>query len=366
MASYNVNITFVDLTCCDHQFKTDFVFNLHRLEMHGGKDQRLSQKSQQVAANPTVQLGDVESNSELGQEDIKTFSVSNCRQCGLKIPPRSLSSHIEIQHTPALLQCPNCDYVNKNKSYIRRHYNLIHNIECNICGNIFKNIKLHLLSTICGKELNHSNVYCVICRDIFRNKSELKTHTRKVHDTAKIQGENQLVPVLNCQYCGKQTSASYMKMHIKYKHFSALLKCSKCEYTNCRKTEVKKHFKNAHTEKANTPCQFCGKVYKHIKVHLKNTMCGKNIDDREKGYCEQCGKVLYNKDALKTHIKQVHDKVKDRQCTQCHYVTYSTFNLRQHVSQVHLGKSLEYENCAHCGKRTTSQVKYLYFKVAVL
>ena len=165
--------------------------------------------------------------------------------------------------------------------------------------------------------------------------------------------------ILICPHCGMQTSSpKILGQHIRMLHTGAFHKCSNCEYQSRRKGDIKLHYMRRHTEQLNTTCQFCGKLFKEIKDHLKTTMCGKDEDDREKTTCEQCGKIVQNRNKLQ-HIKLVHNIVKDKKCTQCSYVTYSNFNLRLHVSKVHMGKSLEYENCPHCSKITSNMKRHL-------
>ena len=164
---------------------------------------------------------------------------------------------------------------------------------------------------------------------------------------------------LKCPYCGIQLSSPKTTAeHIKMVHTGAILKCPNCEFQSRRKYDIKAHYKRMHTEHGNTTCQFCGKVFKKIKEHLKGTLCGKDKGDRDKTTCEQCGIIVKTKSKYR-HIKQVHGKVKDKQCTQCHYATYDNFNLRLHVSKVHLGKSLEYENCPHCSERTSNLKRHI-------
>ena len=335
------------LTCCNFKFKTDSVFKLHRLKMHGEIYQ--SQNSQQAAAGPTVPHGDVETNSEQEHDKVKILvdfqpaPVFNCKYCGKHTSASNMKRHIQTKHIRVFLKCPKCEYTNCWKSDIKMHFKAKHtdktNNACQYCGK-------QISATNMTKHLSTLQK-CPNCEYTHCWKSAVKRHVKTTHNTDSP-----------CQYCGKQISASYMEIHIKFKHFSALQKCYKCEYTSARKNDVITHFKIRHTEKYNTPCQFCGKVFKIIKEHLRNTMCGKDKDDREKTTCEHCGIIVSNRNKLK-HIKHVHDKVKDKQCTHCHYTTYSNFNLKLHVSKVHLGKSLEYESCPHCSERTSNMKRHL-------
>ena len=132
------------------------------------------------------------------------------------------------------------------------------------------------------------------------------------------------------------------------------MKCPNCEYRSRRKGDIVSHGEQRHTERNIGTCQFCGKVFKDVKQHHERTMCGKDIDNREKFNCDKCGKIFQSNSSLKVHIKHIHEKVKNKQCKQCSYQTYNNFNLRLHVSNVHLQKPLLYEECTHCNIRTSN------------
>ena len=131
--------------------------------------------------------------------------------------------------------------------------------------------------------------------------------------------------------------------------------CPKCPFSTRSAANLRRHFRLRHTDSGET-CAFCGNVYKRVKWHLKVSMCGRDVDDREKFPCETCGKVLIGKQGLKKHIEEVHERKKDKKCDRCSYATYGAHNLKVHKTKVHEGSDLNYEICKFCD-RTSSNMK---------
>ena len=133
--------------------------------------------------------------------------------------------------------------------------------------------------------------------------------------------------------------------------------CSKCPFNTTRLDSLKKHFRYKHTSWKQS-CEFCGKVVKDLRTHLRVTMCGKDVDDRKKLPCPKCPIVARSENRLKRHTSQIHDGVKDKHCNQCSYKTYSSCNLRLHMSNVH-DKTPMFQDCPHCHTRTGNLGKHI-------
>ena len=134
--------------------------------------------------------------------------------------------------------------------------------------------------------------------------------------------------------------------------------CSKCPYSSKNAGTLRKHFRFRHTAWKQS-CEFCGKVVKQLDKHLKATMCGKDVDDRNRLPCPKCPVIVWNQSQLRKHTSQVHDRVKDKYCPKCSYTTYSSYNLRLHVSSVHDKTPIVYKNCPHCHVRSGNLNKHL-------
>ena len=187
---------------------------------------------------------------------------------------------------------------------------------------------------------------CPQCSFTAKNKMTLSWHLSEHHNNEKMI----------CNFCGaKLRSKHSLNVHIKLVHTGVKMPCPKCAFSTRSAANLRRHFRLRHTDSGET-CAFCGNVYKRVKWHQKVSMCGRDVDDREKFPCQSCGKVVVGKQSLRKHIEIVHERKKDRKCDQCSYATYSSFNLRLHVRKVHEGSDLNYEMCKFCD-RTSSNMK---------
>ena len=106
--------------------------------------------------------------------------------------------------------------------------------------------------------------------------------------------------------------------------------CDKCDYKCKFKSVLQTHIKHVHDKIKDFECDKCD--YKcstngDLNVHIK--MVHDKILDFECPECEyKCSK---NSNLLK-HIKIVHDKIKDFECYKCEYKSSSNCHLQQHIS----------------------------------
>ena len=187
----------------------------------------------------------------------------------------------------------------------------------------------------------------------------LVKHIRAAHEPIEINRKvrNVIIKSKICPYCEKTLGVNSVRAHIKHVHTGEMRLCSKCPFSTKRLDTLQKHFRSKHTTWKQS-CEFCGKIVKGLKTHLRATMCGKDVDDRNMLPCPKCPKLVRNKSKLKQHISQIHEGVKDKQCTLCSYTTYSSHNLRLHVSNVH-DKTPMFNDCPHCHTRTGNLDKHI-------
>ena len=104
-------------------------------------------------------------------------------------------------------------------------------------------------------------------------------------------------------------------------------------------------------------CEFCDKSFckkQDLKTHIRYIHEG--IKDFE---CYVCGKAFLRQDTLEFHIKSVHEKLKDQQCEICPKSFSLKATLKWHIKNVHEGiKEREEHNCVFC-KKSFGQVTYL-------
>jgi len=193
-------------------------------------------------------------------------------------------------------------------------------------------------------KLHKAQITCDQCNEEFTEFDAYKAHMYKVHGRGKM---------CSCPQCGIFVNKGSLQKHIFSKHtIMELQNCSNCEYVNKSVKEVERHFKRVHTETFITNCYFCGAMTKNLKRHLSMSQCDKKLEEKIVYPCDHCVKQFSMKRSLETHIKGIHENIKDQKCPDCSYCTYSRYNLRLHVNKVHLGKKLMKEKCVHCGKET--------------
>ena len=245
--------------------------------------------------------------------------------------------------------CCLCDRTFIYKEVMNMHSNIMHSTPTRI-----KTINKH--SAVNKKIMlpcpyKNCNVTC--------NSKNITRHIRADHEPLNInrEGCKKINMSKICPHCGKTLSVSSLRAHIKHVHTGQINLCSKCTFSTKNISTLKEHFKRKHTSYKSS-CEFCGKTVKDIKGHLRSTMCGKEVDDRNVLQCPKCPIQVRTKSQLKWHVSHIHDRIKDKQCTLCSYQTYSSFNLKLHVSKVHDKISI-YKDCPHCHIRSGNLKKHL-------
>jgi len=177
----------------------------------------------------------------------------------------------------------------KKKHMLLKHMKVI---ECDQCSESFTDFDVYI------KHLNKCQQFvCNICGEVKLCKKTFDSHVESKHG----QG-------VSCHHCGKHyTTKAACQLHISNKH-----------------GKVEK-------EEA---CERCGKIFKDVKRHLKT--CG--TIPKKKLPCISCDKTFSSKEALKYHVKRIHENIRDKACEHCPYITYSNFNLRLHVTKMHKSK----------------------------
>ena len=135
---------------------------------------------------------------------------------------------------------------------------------------------------------NYSN-----CLETRKHSKSLEKHIRAAHseiETSKM-----------CPHCGKTIAVKSLERHIINVHTGEIQLCSKCHYSTNRIDSLKKHFRARHTS-CNQSCDFCGKIVKDLIRHLRATMCGKDVDDRNVVPCPKCPVINRSLSQLRTHI----------------------------------------------------------------
>ena len=165
-------------------------------------------------------------------------------------------------------------------------------------------------------------VVCEICSKILKSKNFLRVHMQR-------HGEKTHV----CDSCPKIFGdKSMLKRHVEKTHT-----LSKCQICLVSVFGLKKHMRLKHRKL--TTCSNCGIESKCIWKHEK--LCKMTEEQRaaykeaKKVNCQQCGKVLANKQKLDRHIQTTHSKARLIKCKYCDHEDNRSDNMKTHVKNNH-------------------------------
>ena len=241
-------------------------------------------------------------------------------------------------------RCDDCDLQLRTDYLMKRHNLNKHDIpiSCDKCEDEFsflEDYKIHM-------NKNHPEFTCQTCGAKFTKKILLETHTESKHQED-----------IPCPHCGvAYATQNSLSIHIGRAHKEKVIqKCSHCDYTTPFMSDMKSHWKRKHTSELLETCEKCGGVFKGLKKHLERGCGDGGHKEKVKPFpCPRCPKAFITNDKLKTHIKRIHDGIKDKICPNCSYATYSNYNLKLHMANSHNGPAVVKESCPFCEKETTN------------
>eukprot|EP00090_Calanus_glacialis_P040080 TRINITY_DN69855_c0_g1_i1.p1 TRINITY_DN69855_c0_g1~~TRINITY_DN69855_c0_g1_i1.p1 ORF type:complete len:331 (-),score=80.68 TRINITY_DN69855_c0_g1_i1:43-930(-) len=105
---------------------------------------------------------------------------------------------------------------------------------------------------------------------------------------------------------------------------------------------LKSHIKIVHDKIRDHVCPLCQKTFQ-TRTHLRNHVTKVHLGLKDE--CPICGKHVQD---LKNHQNFVHNKVANFPCDQCDRKCITSTALKLHVSSVHLGEKVE---CPVCGEK---------------
>ena len=168
---------------------------------------------------------------------------------------------------------------------------------------------------------------CDVCSKTFTNrytlKAHMKTHEEKTH----------ICNVCQKSYSDKNILKTHLLLHSQKK--------SQCQVCFAFVTRMKMHMKNKHGERKLLTCTICGqdKVERKMAGHEK--LCRMTEEEKAvykeciKVKCENCPKILSNKEKLARHIQSVHSNSKIFQCKHCDHKDNRSDNMKTHVKNNH-------------------------------
>lgn len=145
--------------------------------------------------------------------------------------------------------------------------------ECNLCGKMVSNIKVHLRHH--ASKSNNTIVKCPMC-DKMIGKYQLIRHIKAVHEKQYQSDSNKLnLKVYTCKDCGDFFS---------------------------RRQELRQHEYINHSQSKVYECNICGNLFKKLKLLNVHRFSHQPLNIA----CEFCNNVYARKGALWKHQKKHH------------------------------------------------------------
>jgi len=201
--------------------------------------------------------------------------------------------------------------------------------KCSLCGQVCANLAVHI-----GRNHADLDFSCSQCDAKVGSEYLLKLHEKTHLNEAKP-----------CNICGKNVKD--LKNHMIQKHHGeskAKIQCPQCPKVYTKNAEYQRHFNSAHLGiKAN--CPICNKELLPNKITSHVRM----VHDKVKNhFCSSCGKGFYDKRDMDLHIQRIHLGTKEL-CIECGK-ELSAGQLKNHVKKCHSGDNLKVV-CPVCGKK---------------
>jgi len=313
--------------------------------------------------------------------------------CQLRLPTKSsLSTHVQLCHKDTIEE-ENLDDPDECVADIQENEVDSHNSE-----QMQFQIKSKKGKVMSAKKYTQ----CQIC-DLRLLASNLRRHFKEEHENPKSY---------TCTECGLKVSRKYhLIRHIKAVHQQEKFwQCEDCDYKTNNQVSFKKHrsnkhdngddgssiyslegsmLSNTHENELRCICTWCpfrsnrySVVKKHIEIHherKKHYPCkecvfiGQSVDDYAEHYhsfhktdeykhaCTDCSFKCTNKQDLKVHYSETHNKERSYVCKMCDHKSTDLNNMKRHINSVHNSNTNKITNysCPECGFFTTDRIQFL-------
>jgi len=232
-------------------------------------------------------------------EDSSEFLCNSCGWVSKTID--DYSTHLKEHIYQSELKCHKCTKVFPNKKKFNMHMNRTNTCKnvfdkvCPFCGDVFKNIKRHVLDSHNDVEI----LKCHACNFTNKTKRRVMEHYENVHESV----------VKPCPSCGKLfRSEASLKRHLKLTCnpstvLEKIISCDQCGKMFSTNTHLTRHINSIHRNIRNLECPQCDyKTYKtyNLKIHILRVHEGKPLRYK----CEHCTKEVMD---LKRHIMLYHE-----------------------------------------------------------
>ncbi len=119
--------------------------------------------------------------------------------------------------------------------------------------------------------------------------------------------------------------------------------CDRCDRQFTQWRDVATHVKTVHDKIREFKCPTCSAEFGH-KCNLQTHIL--TVHQRIRMYkCPTCGAEFGHKCSLQTHILTVHQKIRDFHCSECGQRFTQIGNLKRHIDSVHLQEKHPCDQC---------------------
>lgn len=176
---------------------------------------------------------------------------------------------------------------------------------------------------------------CRVCNREFPSQPELKSHLINEH---KIEAQTTKRSDPNFNYICGMCGVSVTKLYEHYQNFhreTPDFKCSECELRFMQPKSLRKHLVSEHNfiddsvdeNAANrVQCGICGLLVRHIVSHVKA------VHEKIKDFkCPFCDKQFHKSSGVTRHVRCVHEKKKVFECPICNKMFGDSSYLFKHI-----------------------------------
>ncbi|XP_074645606.1 uncharacterized protein LOC141901926 isoform X1 [Tubulanus polymorphus] len=311
------------------------------------------------------EIGDIKSHFDLVkhfEKEHPTLFPYLCIICGVCFPGFSrLQIHLQDVHECEVYTASD-DITESCRSDKQLSVDYCADIVCHICGELSCN-PLSLAKHFKIKHGAWKPFICVICEITFSSLSKLRGHQLKEHAVNKVEYDEDVVKKKNfpevpayrlyCQECNIN-----LEKHIPYiEHFRTYhgeerpYSCRDCNQKMKTLSALNYHYRVKHLNYSMFTCDVCQKPMRNsqlLELHKLTHLDRKTRKSLHRFMCSDCGAAFERKSLLDSHIRSKHTNEVTDVCDVCGKVFYNKENHRTHM-KFHAG--IKKYNCNICDKR---------------